>query len=112
MTRRYVIASAVCAISLFVRCSFAFETPGYRFGGCALQNVPRHSAPRLRSFYISMRDGVRIAVDVALPEDLENAERLPTLLQMTRYWRSREGDGPSDLERFWTSRGYAVVIGD
>ena len=31
---------------------------------------------------------------------------------MTRYWRSFEGDGPNDLQRFLASHGYAVVWGD
>ena len=35
-----------------------------------------------------MRDGTRIAVDLYLPEDLKQAERIPGMLHQTRYWRS------------------------
>jgi putative CocE/NonD family hydrolase len=59
-----------------------------------------------------MRDGVRIAVDVVLPEGLPEGQRVPTILTMTRYWRSWEGDGPNDLQRYFASHGYAVVWGD
>jgi putative CocE/NonD family hydrolase len=44
--------------------------------------------PRLTSLYVPMRDGVRIAVDVWLPADYAPGQRLPTLMNMTRYWRS------------------------
>ena len=40
------------------------------------------------SRYLTMRDGVRIAVDVYLPTDLRQGERVPTMLHQTRYWRS------------------------
>jgi putative CocE/NonD family hydrolase len=59
-----------------------------------------------------MRDGVRIALDVVLPEGLPDGARVPTVLTMTRYWRSWEGDGANYLQRFFASHGYAVVWGD
>jgi putative CocE/NonD family hydrolase len=59
-----------------------------------------------------MRDGVRIALDVVLPQGLEDGARVPTILTMTRYWRSWEGDGPNSLQEFFASHGYAVVWGD
>ncbi|MCB1155550.1 hypothetical protein KDL45_17965, partial [bacterium] len=37
--------------------------------------------------YVTMRDGVRIAVDYYLPEDLQKNEKLPTVFLQTRYWR-------------------------
>ncbi|MDP8256329.1 MAG: CocE/NonD family hydrolase [Candidatus Alcyoniella australis] len=42
------------------------------------------------SLYLTMRDGVRIAVDVYLPANLEPGEKLPTLLNQTRYLRHLE----------------------
>jgi len=42
------------------------------------------------SVYIRMRDGVRIAVSVFLPSDLQAGERVPVLMRTTRYWRSEE----------------------
>lgn len=40
------------------------------------------------SQYLTMRDGIRIAVDVYLPTDRGPQARLPTMLHQTRYWRS------------------------
>ncbi|WP_157531011.1 CocE/NonD family hydrolase [Mycobacterium sp. IS-1496] len=45
---------------------------------------------RYRSFYLTMRDGVRIAVSTYLPENLREGARLPTILHQTRYYRSME----------------------
>jgi predicted acyl esterase len=45
-----------------------------------------------RSFYLPMRDGVRLAVDLYLPKDLPAGEKLPALLVQSRYWR-RTGRG-------------------
>ncbi|MFS0896219.1 CocE/NonD family hydrolase [Mycolicibacterium litorale] len=45
---------------------------------------------RYRSFYLTMRDGVRIAVSVYLPADADDGERRPTILHQTRYYRSME----------------------
>lgn len=47
----------------------------------------RGVAKRTRSLYLAMRDGVRIAVDVHLPGDIETNERLPTVVRQTRYFR-------------------------
>ena len=44
------------------------------------------------SRYVTMRDGIMIAIDVYLdvylPEGLKDGETLPTLLHQTRYWRA------------------------
>jgi predicted acyl esterase len=41
-----------------------------------------------QSLYITMRDGVRLAVDVFLPQEVEKGEKVPTILNQTRYYRS------------------------
>jgi uncharacterized protein len=41
-----------------------------------------------RSFYLTMRDGVKIAVDLCLPDRVRPGARLPTILHQTRYWRA------------------------
>lgn len=54
------------------------------------------SSPTRRSFrgveswsqYVTMRDGVRLAVDVHLPRGLAAGERTATILHMSRYYRS------------------------
>jgi putative CocE/NonD family hydrolase len=58
-----------------------------------------------------MPDGIRIAVDIILPDPVPSGG-VPTILVMTRYWRATEGQGPTPLQRLWVSHGYAVVSGD
>jgi putative CocE/NonD family hydrolase len=66
------------------------------------------------SEYVRARDGTRIAVDVHLPKGAQ--ERLPALIEYTRYWRASENAttgvrNPSlnALDRFFITNGYAVV---
>jgi uncharacterized protein len=40
------------------------------------------------SQYLTMRDGVKIAMDVYLPVGLEPGQTVPAILHQTRYWRS------------------------
>src|SRR5262245_8832501 len=54
-----------------------------------------HNGITAGSEYVAMRDGVKIAVDVLLPKGLPAGEKLPTLLDLTRYWRQRPGQPPS-----------------
>lgn len=39
------------------------------------------------SYYVTMDDGVRLAVNVYLPKGLKKDEQIPAVLFMTRYWR-------------------------
>jgi uncharacterized protein len=48
---------------------------------------PTHNGVEMRSMYLTMRDGVQLAVDVYLPRNRKKGEKLPTLLHQTRYWR-------------------------
>jgi len=110
------------------------------FAGCA-PNTVEHSDPAAASppsadinvfepigkfhrtsQYLTMRDGVKIAVDVYLPEGLEPGHGIPTILHQTRYWRAIEyrwlvsvfkEDGPRGLIGSYAKRflqhGYAWV---
>ena len=40
-----------------------------------------------KSHYITMRDGVKIAIEVILPKDRSPNDKLSTVLMQTRYWR-------------------------
>jgi predicted acyl esterase len=88
------------------------EAVGYQFGSCGEPFEGPYEVGPVRSLYVPMRDGIRIALDVVLPEGLPEGARVPTILTMTRYWRSWEGDGPNDLQQFFSSQGYAVIWGD
>jgi putative CocE/NonD family hydrolase len=50
-----------------------------------------------QSFYLPMRDGIKIAVDLCLPDRVEPGARLPTILHQTRYWRAIDFRVPIDL---------------
>jgi putative CocE/NonD family hydrolase len=88
--------------------------------------APRYRGKMVQSVYVPMRDGVRLAVEVALPQDLPAGTRIPALLSQTRYWRAMELRVPfqwfldagalnphfKDFVPFFISHGYAMVAVD
>ena len=75
--------------------------------------------PRNQSLYVTMRDDVRIAIDVWLPADLDHTENIPTLMYATRYWRAKQSVSGKyeDDNRFAEAEnvnqaGYALVLVD
>lgn len=74
-----------------------------------------------RSLLITTRDGVRLAADLYLPEDLPAGAKLPTILVQTRYVRDMNYRWPFSLFmksrfdgiiRYFVQRGYAWVFVD
>jgi len=51
-------------------------------------SMPRFGGVVRTSRYVKLRDGVRLAIDIYLPEGLRAGERMPTILEQTRYRRS------------------------
>ena len=43
---------------------------------------------RKSSVFLEMRDGVKIATDIWLPQQYQRNERLPVIISTTRYWRA------------------------
>lgn len=70
---------------------------------------PQFKSVVQKSFYLTMRDGVKIAVQLVLPQDLPADKKLPAILTMTRYWRAKQGGQPN---AFIPSHGYATVFVD
>jgi putative CocE/NonD family hydrolase len=75
------------------------------------------------SRYITMRDGVKIAIDLYLPKNIQEGEQLPTVLNQTRYFRRTIFKWPFGWLMEWRSpfkqavnrlisHGYACVIVD
>jgi putative CocE/NonD family hydrolase len=73
------------------------------------------------SRYLTMRDGVRIAVDLYLPRTMAPGVKLPTVLLQTRYFRAHRVAWPASA--FWpgllepriarfVKNGYAFVAVD
>ncbi|HSF14030.1 MAG TPA: CocE/NonD family hydrolase [Vicinamibacteria bacterium] len=84
----------------------------FSFGECRERSEVAYDDVSLASLHVPMRDGVRIAIELVLPEPLPEDVKIPAILTMTRYWRAFEGDGPSSTARFFAQRGYAVITGD
>lgn len=68
-------------LCLLISCSLLIGSP-------AAQTKRTFKSTRAWSEFVTMRDGVKLAVDVHLPEGLAPGERTPTILHMTRYYRS------------------------
>ncbi len=94
--------------------------------GSYIPPAAKYSGTKSSSFYVPMKDGVELAVEVALPGDLPEDGKLPVLLTQTRYWRQMEIRWPfnifiqpedtipdfKELKPFFTSHGYAIVLVD
>jgi hypothetical protein len=83
-------------------------------------SFPKYEDVQTSSFYLTMRDGVKIAVDLHLPKGLPKGEKIPTILYQTRYIRSMEYRWPfgtiarrkSEVVQsiqYFVSSGYAWV---
>ncbi len=74
------------------------------------------------SHYLTMRDGVKIAVEILIPKNLTPKDKLPAILLQTRYWRDYDLRIPFKwfmkdysfgyskyLHKIGIKRGYAFV---
>ncbi len=43
---------------------------------------------RNQALYVEMRDGVKVVLDIWFPADLQEGQKIPVLMQMTRYQRT------------------------
>ncbi len=108
LSGRRLALAAMAAVLLLARPGRA-QTQPEPLASC---RAPATStAPVTRtSRYVAMPDGIRIAVDIYLPEGASRP--LPAILVSTRYWRAAQGQPIGAMERFWISRGYAYVYAD
>ncbi|MDH3667926.1 MAG: CocE/NonD family hydrolase [Paracoccaceae bacterium] len=86
--------------------------------------APSHTvSPAPRSLYLTMRDGVRLAIDIHLPQGPRPAAGFPAILIFTPYYRRFRlaGDAPEGIEpspnsanyrNMFVPRGYALVVVD
>src|SRR5512145_1501897 len=77
--RRPVLAALACLATLCAAVVLAAGLADPDRGRTA------SGARRSESTYVAMRDGVRLAVRVRLPRDLAAGERVPAVLETTRY---------------------------
>lgn len=84
-------------------------------GACAAQPpVERPAGWSDQSYYLPMRDGVRLAVSLHFPGGKPPPAKATTILIQTRYGRAveaRRGGSPTDIEMF-LARGYVVAVVD
>jgi putative CocE/NonD family hydrolase len=89
------------------------------FGTYPGHTGPQYEGLTTQALHIPMRDGVRIAIDLMLPENLPADAKIPTIVKSTCYWRAIElrppiswFEGPGKFEEFVTSNGYALIYVD
>lgn len=80
---------------------------------------PEYDGFVTQSLYVTMRDGVKIAIDVVLPRNMPTNAKIPALMIQTRYWRATEMrvpfkwfQKPDQFILFFTRYGYALVFVD
>lgn len=84
---------------------------------------PTHSVPHPQSLYLEMADGVKLAVDVYLPDGETPSDGFPALLHFTPYYRrfALKESAPDATEAcpnagkfrdMFVARGYAMVVVD
>lgn len=66
-----------------------------------------------QSIYVTMRDGVEIAIDYYLPKGLPASEKIPAILIQTRYWRNMVVNmRDNGIGEYFVRHGYALVSVD
>ena len=66
-----------------------------------------------QSYYLTMRDGVRLAVSLYFPDGVAPAKPAPVMFAQTRYGRAKGGGpGPGAQRDFWLKAGYVIAVVD
>jgi uncharacterized protein len=94
------------------------------------EEVTPAGTPRDTAVYVTMRDGVEVAVDLWLPPSYSSGQHIPALMRTTRYWRQPQlgwahrmlvALGGGDIADIWPTfaltdylnhHGYAVIFVD
>lgn len=88
--------------------------PGYedftplKYWNNPLLSKSNHGIKNIGTFYVPMRDGIKLATEVWLPADLPEASKVPAILVRTPYGRFML----SENELRFVQRGYALVVQD
>ncbi|MER8501748.1 CocE/NonD family hydrolase [Mesorhizobium sp. M0195] len=106
MTMSSKLAGAQQASAQQMSTIFGFDLHG--------EAVGPYKIGQLESFYVTLRDGVKIALDVVRPLGDGPHTKRDTVLLMTRYWRGQKGspDTYAGVAERFVPHGYAVVVGD
>jgi putative CocE/NonD family hydrolase len=94
-------------IELIVKAGYEQLTPLALYAE-PLLSQPEYGVNDLGTYLVPMRDGVKLATDVFLPEGLEPGTKVPTILVRTCYDRN----GKKEIFMRWANKGYAVISQD
>ena len=95
-----------------------------KMGAFTMENKQSQSTPnttlRCHSQYITLRDGIRLAVSIWMPEKgLPSPQARPAVLNTTRYWRAMAlSDDQPEFQPFYSQaawlwqQGYVFVVAD
>lgn len=118
---RVFLKSLLLSVLVFVAAYAAKPTTSLDTNWAPYQTQPALEAKAIAvsNFYVTMRDGVRVAVSLYLPKDLSSGDKLPTILQSTRYmraydlrWPFESREAPSETIRTFLGNGYTYVCVD
>jgi hypothetical protein len=99
--------------TLFLFLIFGFSQPSEARSDAALSlPIPYPTQPDVSptdfwhtSRYLTMRDGVKIAIDLYLPKQHQESKEFPAILHQTRYWRSVDYRWPVSVLKGKRPRG-------
>jgi hypothetical protein len=125
-TRRFCLVFGLLVVLLGLSATAGYAQPEAQQKVSAPGQYSGYTSPEYNSFtvtseYVTMRDGVRIAVDTYMPAEGPAQDKFPTILVMTPYHRASVTDkgvtqsqasDPTSEYRVVMSYGYAFVVAD
>jgi hypothetical protein len=124
--RRFFLLFGLLLVLLGLTATTGYAQPQKQEKVSAPGQYSGYTSPEYKSFavtsqYVTMRDGVRIAVDIYMPTDGPARDKFPTVLVMNPYHRADMTDkgvsqpyatDPTSEFRVVMSYGYAFVVAD
>lgn len=89
---RKLILALVGVVLCSVGYSFVFNNPeadstNTKVAAPLYVREMQYKGHKKTTYYVTMDDGIRLAVNVYLPKGLKKGEKIPAILFQTRYWR-------------------------
>lgn len=92
-TKQFILLFSLISLITFTAGGDKHKTSAETNGGpkpYSYRAIGKDSEIKIHSFYLTMRDSVKIAVSIYLPTKLKEGEKLPVIFHQTRYWRSMD----------------------
>jgi putative CocE/NonD family hydrolase len=98
---------------IFLSSTFGFAGPASVDSPFPAITTPQSVAIAKSSFYLPMRDGTRLAIEVVRPSSAPDTTRMPAIVRFTRYGRTAgKVEQVLATDAFWIARNYIVVVVD